>query len=411
MKKKLKVAVLFDEKLSNGGGYVQSINAALLTKGIKSEKIEFIYISTYKENLSLLKNLNLTPCFYFKEDFLSRLKTITLRIYRGTRVHQIIEKLNIFSSFENFLKKNEVDLVYFLSLSKKGLDLSLINFIVTIWDISHLDEPEFPEIREQSIASIRDKIIEPILKRSSAVIVDSNTSKKNISNRFHLNPEKLKVIHFEASNTIQNFHQNNFSNEMQQKILDKYLITNPYIYYPAQFWAHKNHSYILYAIKDLQERFDTKINVVFSGSDKGNLKYILDLAKELKISKSVNYLGFVESNEMPILYKNSIALVMPSYFGPTNIPPLEALTLSIPIIYADINGAREQLGNAAIFVNLSKPEELALAIYNLKNDADLKSNLIKNGAQLLKNMMTKEDRINILETIINKFFYKRLTWK
>ena len=139
---------------------------------------------------------------------------------------------------------------------------------------------------------------------------------------------------------------------MQKKILDKYLITNPYIYYPAQFWAHKNHSYILYAIKDLQERFDTKINVVFSGSDKGNLKYILDLAKELKISKSVNYLGFVESNEIPILYKNSIALVMPSYFGPTNIPPLEALTLSIPIIYADINGAREQLGNAAIFVNL-----------------------------------------------------------
>ena len=74
MKTKIKVAVLFEEKLSNGGGYVQSINAALLTREIKSENIEFIYISTYKENLNLLKNYNLTPCFYFKENFLVDLK-------------------------------------------------------------------------------------------------------------------------------------------------------------------------------------------------------------------------------------------------------------------------------------------------------------------------------------------------
>ncbi len=409
--KKVKVAVLFEEKITNGGGFVQSLNSALLTKKIKNKNLEFIYLSTYKENIDLLKEYGLVPCFYFNENLISKLKTLALRLIKGTRIHQVFEQLNIFSSFENFLKLKGVDLVYFLSCSKKGLDLSLINFIVTVWDISHLDEPEFPETREKSIDYIRDKIIEPILKRSTAILVDSNTSKKNITKRFHLDSDKINVIPYEASNIVQNFDKSDYSIHAQKKILNKYEINNPYIFYPAQFWAHKNHAYILYALKDLKENFNTEIDVVFSGSDKGNLNYVLNLAKELKINKNVNYLGFVDNDEIPILYKNSIALVMPSYFGPTNIPPIEALTLSVPIIYSDIKGAKEQLGSSALFVNLSQPKELSKAIYSLKNDQSLRSTLINNGQLTLKNMMTKQERINRIEKIMINFFYKRLTWK
>ena len=80
-----------------------------------------------------------------------------------------------------------------------------------------------------------------------------------------------------------------------------------------------------FAIKDIKDRFNTKIDAVFSGSDKGNLSYIKKLSKDLEISKNIKYLGFIDESELPILYKNAISLVMPSYFGPTNIPPLEAL--------------------------------------------------------------------------------------
>ena len=56
---------------------------------------------------------------------------------------------------------------------------------------------------------------------------------------------------------------------------------------------------------------------------------------------------------------------MPTYFGPTNIPPIEAITLSVPIIYSDIPGAKEQLGSAAIYVDLKKVDELSIAIYKI----------------------------------------------
>ena len=63
--KKIKVAILFEEKIINGGGFVQSLNAALLTKEIKNQMIDFIYISTYKENLKILTANGLTPNLYY----------------------------------------------------------------------------------------------------------------------------------------------------------------------------------------------------------------------------------------------------------------------------------------------------------------------------------------------------------
>ena len=101
-------------------------------------------------------------------------------------------------------------------------------------------------------------------------------------------------------------------------IKNKYKIDGDYIYYPAQFWSHKNHVYILDALAILKKQ-DIKISVIFSGSDKGNLQYVLNYAKNIGIEELVKYIGFAPNEEIYHLYKQSFALVMPSYFGPTNI--------------------------------------------------------------------------------------------
>ena len=59
---------------------------------------------------------------------------------------------------------------------------------------------------------------------------------------------------------------------------------------------------------------------------------------------------------MASLYKESIALVMPSYFGPTNIPPLEAFNLGVPVLYSDLPGLKDQVGDAALLLDLNKPK-------------------------------------------------------
>ena len=56
---------------------------------------------------------------------------------------------------------------------------------------------------------------------------------------------------------------------------------------------------------------------------------------------------------------------MPSYFGPTNIPPLEAFSLGVPVIYPSDEFYLEQVGDAALKMDLDKPLSLSENIIRL----------------------------------------------
>ena len=49
------------------------------------------------------------------------------------------------------------------------------------------------------------------------------------------------------------------------------------------------------AIKILREQKNIDIDVIFSGSPEGNLRYILDKAKEFRIDDLIHHIGFVSN--------------------------------------------------------------------------------------------------------------------
>ena len=52
-------------------------------------------------------------------------------------------------------------------------------------------------------------------------------------------------------------------------------------------------------------------------------------------------------------------MVMPSYFGPTNMPPLEAFAMKTPVVVSDLPGIRDQVGEAALLVEPENPKALS----------------------------------------------------
>ena len=81
--------------------------------------------------------------------------------------------------------------------------------------------------------------------------------------------------------------------------------------------------------------------------------------------------------DMAALYTLSAGLVMPTFFGPTNIPPLEAWHLGRPVITSDIGGIREQCGDAALLVDPRSPQALASAMKQVWHDDDLCAELVR----------------------------------
>jgi glycosyltransferase involved in cell wall biosynthesis len=92
----------------------------------------------------------------------------------------------------------------------------------------------------------------------------------------------------------------------------------------------------------------------------------------------VHFLGFVEEDDLVALYQHAHALTYMSYFGPENLPPLEALALGCPVIAADVPGAELQLGDAALLVPPSEAPRLAEAVRQLE-DPGLRDEQIRKG--------------------------------
>jgi glycosyltransferase involved in cell wall biosynthesis len=189
----------------------------------------------------------------------------------------------------------------------------------------------------------------------------------------------------------------------------KYELNEPYVFYPAQFWAHKNHVYLLEGLKDLEVKYGIKIGVIFCGGDKGNKPYVAQYALNLGLSERVIFAGFVPDIEMVHLYKQSFALVMPTYFGPTNLPPLEAFELGVPVLYSDKAGLCDQVEGAGLLMDLKNPTSMAKHLFRLWSEPDLRAELITAGNEKLV-YLNKSDRSIILQKIVQDFYWRRLTW-
>ena len=157
-----------------------------------------------------------------------------------------------------------------------------------------------------------------------------------------------------------------------------YSIFSKYIFYPAQFWTHKNHTRLLQAIQKLKEK-GIIINLVLVGSEQNNEQTVENMIEQYGIQDQVKILGYVNNLEMVYLYKHARALVMPTLLGPTNIPQLEAFVLHCPVATSRIYAIPEQVGDAALLFDPLNVEEIAHCIERLWVDDELCQELINKG--------------------------------
>ena len=182
----------------------------------------------------------------------------------------IINKLILIENYIGFtriFKNKGVDIIYFTNPSNLAYYIDNYNFIYTVWDLSHRDDLEFPEVRLGRVFQRREKKYNSILPRSALIIADSEIGKNNILNRYGIDQERIISIPFSpAKGTMINekTYQKNFID-----IKAKYNLDMEYVFYPAQFWSHKNHLFILEGVHRLELEHDILIAAVFVERIKG----------------------------------------------------------------------------------------------------------------------------------------------
>ena len=112
------------------------------------------------------------------------------------------------------------------------------------------------------------------------------------------------------------------------------------------------------------------------------------------------HLGYVSDGELVTLYKRARALVMPTFFGPTNIPPLEAFSLGCPVAISDVRGITEQVGDAAVTFDPEDVDSIADAIERLWLDDDLCRRLVSKGRHRIQSWTPEQFSSRLSEILL-----------
>jgi glycosyltransferase involved in cell wall biosynthesis len=99
---------------------------------------------------------------------------------------------------------------------------------------------------------------------------------------------------------------------------------------------------------------------------------------------------------------------MPTYFGPTNLPPYEAFLNNCPVLYSDLPGLRDQVKDSALLMNLKDPESLANNLIKIINKEPELIKMMENSKFLIENL--EQIYIKEQKKIFDNFSIKRKCW-
>lgn len=245
--------------------------------------------------------------------------------------------------------------------------------IGTIHDLMHRYEPNFPEVSAYFRYGIREHRFRSIACSSHAVLVDSNVGRAHVVESYQVPPERIWPLPFVAPSYLRD--------TMPRADFDsRYQLPARFVFYPAQFWPHKNHINLLEAISIVASTY-SDIALVLSGGQRYYYDQVQAHVKALNLEDRVFFVGYVPDADLAGFYKRARALVMPTFFGPTNIPPLEALALGCPALVSGIYGMPEQCGDAALYFDPKCPKDIAIQITRIWNNDELAVSMSRRGIE------------------------------
>ena len=407
MKLGVYVGDAYKQETRAGGGDV-FLNSILDSIEFLQKEHEVILLTSQKGATLPCPSLYLAPALFRKYKLTINLfSNIKAKIKRRLfwDLYKSIAEVNYFDydyyALNALLLANGVELLYFPT---PHFFPSKLPYIITVWDLAHKNYPFFPEVNYSGQSWIsRQLAYQASLSKAAYVVTGTQRGKQEIIKYYNIAEERVVVFPFPVPSYLE-------ANRLWEKKSSSLLKNKePYIFYPAQFWPHKNHANLLLGLKELEEKFKLKLNLVLTGGDKGNRSHIEELINRYELNDSVSILGFVSQEKIIALYQNALCMVFPSFFGPDNLPPLEAFALGCPVLASHIPGAEEQLKDACLFFDPLSPEDIARTIKQIYTDHNLRIKLIQKGKSLAKYRSVKIYMTQLNE-LISSFNSYRINW-
>jgi glycosyltransferase involved in cell wall biosynthesis len=347
-----KVGVYLSNDPSWGGTFQYSLSLLQSLKSLGMEHVIELEILYEKESwaevltkMGFKNNFSMVPAF-----------TPFRALYKAWRILKLPTSLwrkfcELFHPAVNLIKQKKCSAWFFPSQEPMSY-FGQHRAITSIHDLMHRYESQFPEVGDPAEVRLRDNLYSNICRYSYRILVDSEVGKKHVLDSYGMEyKEKIKVLPYVIPDYLE-------SKKADFAIFSKFNISEKFFFYPAQFWSHKNHLRLIKAFAVVKQSYP-ETTLVLSGGKKNGYAEAVALVQTLGLNDSVIFPGYISEEEMIALYSKTAALVMPTFFGPTNIPPLEAISFRANVVYSKIYAYQEFLPSDVIFVDPKDVDDIA----------------------------------------------------
>lgn len=221
----------------------------------------------------------------------------------------------------------------------------------------------------------RRYVVPRIVKSCDKLITVSKFEQKRICKVFNLPDAKVQAIyngvseHFKVINDQDYLHM----------IRTKYNLPEKFNFFLGNTDPKKNTPNVLKAYSMFLKESDEKTPLVMPDYDLNALQNILNQIEDPGLMDYIKLTGYIDNAELPGIYNLCDIFLYPSKRESFGIPILEGMRCGVPVITSTSSSMPEISGEAAYLVDPLNPEEIKDAIFKIKENKDLRADLIQRG--------------------------------
>jgi glycosyltransferase involved in cell wall biosynthesis len=123
------------------------------------------------------------------------------------------------------------------------------------------------------------------------------------------------------------------------------------------------------------------VRLVFAGKQQMDPSELETIARRAGVHDRVIFLGYVPREDLPDLYREALAFVLPSRLEGFGLPLVEAMASGTPVVAADAGSIPEVVGDAGLLFKTGDHEDLAAVLGRLVDDPARRADLRARGLE------------------------------
>ena len=187
------------------------------------------------------------------------------------------------------------------------------------------------------------RIVPSMIRNADHVITVSQFTRDDVVRLIGMPEDRITVIYSGIDRTL--FHPVPGA-EALPRLEEKYGLDAPFLVYVSRVeHPAKNHLNLVRAFEMLKKKGDFPLKLVFAGADWNGAETVKSYVRESPVADDVQFLGFVATEDIPLLYSAAELMVYPSYFEGFGFPVIEALACGCRVCCSNTSSLRELAGD------------------------------------------------------------------